>query len=540
MNFSVEIWKRSFQRFGLGDPSKSPAAAKESEESDEEEDGFRKLQEKHAALEQRVRALETRLTYKEAQVLSFEEKLGASQGRIDDNQKEVAALARESEGKDRVILELKKEWEEKKSEWSRKEEVFVNEIQGLASELEDKCVEWNSACVEARIEKDRSRAMESSLREKIEELRCSREAREASQMAYDAQLQSLRQTMDRATSELQEKLVENVSLRKVLLAKDAELSSLKEEAGDLREKTSKLVEEIREAQEERHRLKGMLAATSLAYNKEVVSDLRTSIDPGNEVAERLDGANAKMKELESMLGELITFAREKDEKLDASEWTVQQLGLFEVSKIKASLAQAEKDHVQLKQEICELEKKLQFKEDELADMEKYSRLLRKQLRKVEGEAETMKENLQLAQAKYDGLKADHDAALSRIAGFDELKNNHVVISRHDDKLKQIHLELQRTKMNTKDLMEKMLSLQSSLVRGHDDKKLCSSSPGKNFNSLELPVLRKNSMIDDQGKSCNKRGRNVDIKAEKEFDLASRDTAVITEEPVRLIPKRQRQ
>ncbi|XP_024539934.1 uncharacterized protein LOC9633810 [Selaginella moellendorffii] len=526
-----------------------------------------------------IEALEASLKARQAEWSALDEKLATVETKLAETEEALEVACREKRESEERITGLKQamvELEDRKNCWRIREEDLISELGKLSSSFEDKCATLSRTELEAKVQREAAEAMqtalqimESSFMKTVAELDsckaqrdllgvtlASREEELVSLRAESAQqVEALKGRLSATEFQLKEgvdqlhaKSADMDLVVKELGNRESQLACAKEEIQHLTEKNShldftvqslqvkvsKVAEELKRSEARGQQLLSDLtsAESKLASSKEMVSGLQLKVDLGNQISSKMEGANAKIKELESMLAQLMAFAQDKDERLDASEWAVQQLGLIEVSKAKANLERAERERVQLKNRCAELENEVKVKEEELLDLESCLSQLKLEHDKDAGSIEDYRVEKRRLEKEIERLEWD-------------LSISHEDASITSSKLKEIQCELQRAQLNGKCLVQQMLMLHENLLQegkalleiGKDDASPVSSVRSSRRSSLSASKVCDESprreSIDFDGKE---NVPSIALSAAiKNFDATAKNFEAASPNPVERAP-----
>ncbi|KAL3696328.1 hypothetical protein R1sor_010404 [Riccia sorocarpa] len=237
------------------------------------------------------------------------------------------------------------------------------------------------------------KVLEESRNSLAEQLRKTQEEHQALRTEMEKQLEMLQREQSTSASRLKAvtcKLEEERGQKELLLkdldAKEGNLTKLQEERKSLlvekaalqqavqvlEAKKRLLLQEVETSRNSINQLCNQVetAEASLASKSVEVKELQAKIQNAHKADSQLRAAEEKIKELEDYLNAAKVIAQDKEEKLVASEWAVQQLAL-DVNKAKNALHLKEREESLLKDSLEDLERQLRAKEGELIEMECY-------------------------------------------------------------------------------------------------------------------------------------------------------------------------
>ncbi|KAJ7524317.1 hypothetical protein O6H91_17G000400 [Diphasiastrum complanatum] len=384
--------------------------------------------------------------------------------RIHESKMEIEAMCKEAQ----VLIESRNDIAAAKESTIEQLKIKIRELEMRYEEKEGEtgCQSSQISCLEAQLQEylriqqdmqERMRAMNASLIEKDDELK-------KASTGYDALHGELVQCQEDSSSMQLKMHQQMLDVQETLSTSHRELKTLKDQLGQLRlEKDAllkelgqqgmdlddahkknqrlldanlsledsvkrlreKILDHVKEASENKATIEQLCgdlekAQSGLTSQDQEIKALQAKIEVTDIMNQQLREKEAKLLSLEEMLGEARTALEDNEEKMVASEWTVQQLA-NEIIKVKARLAQKEREETILREQLSNAERKLRGKEGEVMEMECYcktvlkeNKLKKAEFEKVSNEVREMRKEASKWQEKEASLIARSNEVASTL------------------------------------------------------------------------------------------------------------------------------
>ncbi|BBN02712.1 hypothetical protein MPTK1_2g17480 [Marchantia polymorpha subsp. ruderalis] len=299
---------------------------------------------------------------------------------------------------------------------------------------------------ELKILEDARKSLEEELRRSQEEHLAMKAEIERKLEIVQRELSTSSMRLKAVTQQLEEESAQKELLLKDLDQKESTLAKLTEEKKSLIVEKDAMHQAVQILEAKKHELVQEVESSRISINKlcnkvesieaslasrcTEVKELQAKIQNAHKVDSQLRHAEEKIKELEGYLKAAKAIAQDKEEKLAASEWAVQQLAL-DVTKAKNAFHVKEREEAILRENLDDLERQLRGKEGELIEMECYLEEAAASRKSMEQEVELLNqrmEDLDRGAAEWKRKESDMTSQLEIVGTALEEKREALVAS----------------------------------------------------------------------------------------------------------------